>query len=147
MKTGVILGHLKFNINEGTILRTAEAFGISNIFLLGKISFTGSQGADRHLLFHKFKELNPMLDYLYENSFNVVCIEDDGDSIDYTSAKYPKNPVFVSGHENLGIPEDIKNFSSLKIKIEQDNTYVKCLNTSVAMGIILSDFYNKRRKI
>lgn len=145
MKTGIILGHLKHAINEGAIIRTAEAFGISNVFYVRKPLLTGAQGSENHMLFHKFDDYNVMLNYLYNNYFNVVCIENNFDAIPLYKMKYPINPVFISGNENTGIPKEINGFAADFVKIEQAPTYMKCLNTSVAMGIVLNDFYTKMR--
>jgi tRNA G18 (ribose-2'-O)-methylase SpoU len=146
LKAGIILGHLKYEVNEGTILRSAEAFGISNIFVIGGISKNGAEGADRHLLYHRFHEISDLIVFIKRNGFNIVVIEGINGAIPIEDAKYPTNPVFITGHENNGIPKEIMQAAKLTVKIIQAPAYVRCLNTAVAMGIVLNDFHTKLRR-
>ena len=55
MKAGILIGHMK-RTNEGSLIRTAEAFGINHVFVVGnhETAYTISQGADRHVSFIAF---------------------------------------------------------------------------------------------
>ncbi|MFA4973939.1 MAG: TrmH family RNA methyltransferase [bacterium] len=148
MKSGVVLGHLKYEVNEGVILRTAEAFGINNVFLVGGIDKSGAQGADKHLLYHRFDTYKEVCEFLVDNGFNLVVIENNDYARNVGAMKYPINPVFITGHENTGIPREFVEYAKAFVRIPQSSAcYVRCLNTSVAMGIVLQDFHASLRRL
>jgi tRNA G18 (ribose-2'-O)-methylase SpoU len=147
MKCGVLIGHFSNVGNEGTIIRTAEAFGINNVFVIGtkQKEYFSAQGADRHVNFFEYPTVTDLIDYAITHNHSLVSIENTTNAIELNNvSSYPTNPIFVTGNENRGVPKEILTNSKLIIKIDQGFGYVKCLNTSVAMGIVLHNFYNSR---
>lgn len=162
MKPAILLGHYKNDFNQGAIVRTAEALGINFVYIVGNDDISkGSEGADKHVVVLKFKDYHAFLEWVRNNKHHLVVIENfDGDCWDTTHPligkercfslenvkEYPTNPVFVSGHENKGVDTILLNNADLIISIPQGNGYIKCLNTSVAMGLVLYDWFIKTRR-
>ncbi len=148
MKTGIIIGHLNHKGNEGSLIRTAEALGFNNVFVLGKKEdiYKTSEGADRHVIFNEFKSEDDLVRHLLKNNFSLVCIENINSAIDIDKLeKYPKNPIFISGNEKLGVPQELLSNATICVKIPQGGGYVNCLNTAIAGSIVLYDFFRKQR--
>lgn len=146
MKAGILIGHLKNKGNEAAIIRTAEAFGLCNVFVIGKKEkkYIAAEGTEKHVNFFEFKDIEEFLNYACANNHKLVCIENINEAEEISNIeKYPVNPIFITGHENLGIPDKLLQNTSLKIKIKQGIGYAKCLNTGIAMGIVLHDFFKK----
>jgi len=148
MKSGIVIGHLAIKNNEAAIIRTAEAFGINNVYVIGKKqeSYKAAEGCERHVNFFEFKNWDDFIGYARQNNHSIVSIENIGRSKEISEVeRYPVNPIFITGHENTGIPEEVLYASSLCLKIEQGMGYANCLNTSTAMGIVLHDFFKKNK--
>lgn len=146
MKSGILIGHFKDKGNEGGLLRTAEAFGINLAFVLGKkqSEYRTSQGSDRHIVYFEFETISDFISYVKRNNHSIVCIENIENAKSISEVrKYPKNPIFVTGNEMLGVDKQLLDNANLIVKIEQANSYTNCLNTSVAGAIVIRDFYNK----
>ena len=145
MKAGLLIGHMK-RTNESVIIRTAEAFGLNTIFVVGERSreYGISQGADKQVLFIEFPDYPTFLNYLIKNNHSLVCIEniETATKLD-TIQKYPINPVFVSGNEGHGVPEILLSNADLVVEIEQGVGYIRCLNTAIAASIVIHDFFRK----
>lgn len=152
MKAGVLVGHLDNNGNEGSIIRTAESFGLNNIFVIGnKKEYSTSQGADKHCNFYNCLTEVDFIDYCRTHNLHIVALENINTAKDIMgvydlTVKIPSNPVFVTGNEKKGVPKDILDNAKLVIKISQAPTYVRCLNTAVAVSILIHAFYIQRLK-
>ena len=134
--------------NEACLIRTAEAFGINHVFVVGKrqYSYNISQGADRHMTFFEFETEKDIINYAQKNNHTIVCVENTPGAIDITDLpKYPVNPIFITGNEKHGVPEAFIKSADRVIKIPQSESYVRCLNTTTACSIVLNDWYQKRR--
>lgn len=146
MKAAILIGHLSNKGNEGAIIRTAEAFGITNVFVIGEIepSYHSSEGCDRHINFFKFKNFDDLIDYAKSNNYKFVLIENLNEATEIGNIEYyPANPIFVMGNESDGIPQELIPFASKIVKIKQGLGYANCLNVGVATGIVIHDFFKK----
>lgn len=144
MKPAILIGHLKNIGNENNLIRTAEAFGINLVMVMGKRNKYSAQGAEKHMIYLSFKNDLEFIKYCAENNHNLVCIENIKEATPISKIeKYPVNPVFITGHENTGVPNWLLKMASLVIQIPQAKTYVRCLNTSTACAIVIQDWFNK----
>ena len=144
MKAAVVVGHLKNETNEGTLLRSAEAFGINQYIRIRKIKKTGSQGAERHMILKTIKDWEELIEYARTHNHTIVTVENTSDATYIDEVKrYPKNPIFVFGHEANGVPKIVLDNARMVIQIRQGNGYIPCLNVSVCAGIIFYDFFRK----
>jgi len=147
MKPTILLGHLTDKRNEGAIIRTAEAFGINAILILGdRKPWKTAQGAENHMIYCECKDIKKVLNVIQEDNLKIVCIENTKEAVSLNEAVYPANPIFVTGNESLGVPKDFLDNAALVVKIPQaELSYTRCLNTSNAMAIVLYDWFHKER--
>lgn len=146
MKPGILLGHLKNTENEGMIIRTAEAMGINLIMSSSrKKDYLSAKKHDKHMHFIEINSIKEFILFCKNNNHSIVCLENTKEAVSLTEAKYPVNPVFVTGHENHGVPKEILDNADLVVKIPQAFSYCVCLNTAVACSIVLSDWFQKNK--
>lgn len=134
--------------NVGTIIRTALAFGASDV-VLGKgcaYQFNpkviqASQGAIFHLNIHD-GDLNLLKD-LKTKGFSLVstALSENCVELNKFNFKETQNYVIILGNEGSGISKEILDCSDTILKIEIGG--IDSLNVSVAAGIVL---YKARRK-
>ncbi len=149
MKAGILIGHLKHGGNEAALIRTAETFGIGTVHVLGKRrkKYGKSQGAANHVTFTEHLDPDAFVEYARIHNLNLVVVENtSGAEPIENGVNYPVNPVFIPGHEALGVPSELVEAaarpSDRVIKITQSrNSYVRCLNTAAATAIVIHDWF------
>src|SRR3989339_1191690 len=137
----VICDNIRSLENIGSIFRTADALGVSKIFLCGisgkppshKISKT-ALGAENNISFEYCLQTWRLIDKLKKSKINIVALEQAKGEIDYRKFK-PKFPMaLVIGNEVKGISKNIlkkcNNIIFLPMLGQKES-----LNVSVAFGI------------
>jgi len=137
----VICDNIRSLENIGSIFRTADALGISKIFLCGisgkpphhKISKT-ALGAEQRIPFEYYKQTWRLIDKLKSSKVNIIALEQDKRAIEYTKFK-PKFPLaLVVGNEVKGISKKVLQKCD-KIIFLPMHGKKESLNVSVAFGV------------
>ena len=129
--------------NLGTIMRTADWFGISNIFcstdtvdVFNPKVVQATMGSICRVNIH-YVDLKDFLTGLPENWQKYGTIS-DGDNIYETELEFPA--AVLIGNESKGISEDYFPMLSHRVGIPSRSKGAESLNASVAAGIICSEF-------
>ena len=132
----LILDHLKSGFNIGKIIRTAEAFSIREIHIIGTRFFDPypAKGAIKRVKIHFFDSLNASLEMLHKENYEIFLMDMQADK--YLDEKhFPKKSAFLFGNEEIG-PDltgvDVNRLSRVKIK---QWGVTESLNVSVAASI------------
>ena len=129
--------------NLGTIVRTADWFGFSNLYTSKKSCdfynpkvIQASMGSASRVMVHKV-DLLDVLNEMKNKNFKCYGATLGGDSI----KKFIFNERFalVFGNESQGINEQIMEILDKNISVPSYNFSVESLNVSVAFGIILAE--------
>lgn len=149
MKTYLVLHNIRSVHNVGAIFRTADACGISKIFLTGytplpvdrfgrdrKDVQKAALGAEKNVDWEQFFEVNELLEKLKKENVSIVSVEQSKNSIDYKDFKIKKDTAFVLGNEVDGVSEEILNQSDEIIEIPMVGKK-ESLNVSVSAGVVL----------
>ncbi|MCX6755814.1 MAG: TrmH family RNA methyltransferase [Candidatus Nomurabacteria bacterium] len=145
----LILPDIRSALNVGAIFRTADAVGITRIFLVGvtpcptdkfgriqKDIAKAALGAETWIPWEYKKEIIPLLKKLKKDGATIVAIEQDKNSINYKKVKKTDNMVFFVGEETAGLPDKIKNLADIIAEIPMSGKK-ESLNVSVATGVAL----------
>lgn len=142
---GVLIMNILFDNNAGNIVRSANAFGASEIILYGHKKFDrrASVGAEFYSHFRHLKFVED-LDKLFEEYEIVVGIENTPDAKSLSEFKWDKNKktLMIFGQESAGIPEEILKKCESVVSITQKGS-VRSLNVAVAAGIVMNDYATK----
>jgi len=137
----VICDNIRSLENIGSIFRTADALGVSKIFLCGicgtppnpKIAKT-ALGAEKTIPFEYYKQTGRLIDRLKKDKIQIVSLEQDKKAIDYRDFK-PNFPVaLILGNEVKGVSKKILEKSD-KIIVLPMLGKKESLNVSVAFGV------------
>lgn len=159
-ETTLVLVDIRSAHNVGSVFRTADAAGVSKIFLTGYTPAPVDQfgrergdiskvalGAEKTVAWEHIKNPQNVLKKLREQGIEVVAVEQDARSIDYkkfksrkskkTAAKNGSNTTaFVFGNETKGLPKKVLEQCDQVIEIPMKGTK-ESLNVSVSVGIVL----------
>lgn len=143
-KLTIILDGVSDPGNIGTIIRTADWFGIDTIYISKKSSdvyspkvVQATMGSLARVSVHRLP-LDLLLKKMKKN--NIICYGAtlSGENV-YKLIK-PDCCALVFGNETHGISENVFSLIDKELSIPAKNKHVDSLNVSVAFGIILSEF-------
>jgi len=148
--TLLILDNIRSVLNVGSIFRTADAFGISKIYLCGvtptPIDRFGRKrndlhktalGAEETVPWEYFQNTLEIVEKLKKENFEIITLEQDKKSIDYKNIKISKNVAIILGSETNGVSKEILQLSDQIAEIKMLGKK-ESLNVSVSAGIFLS---------
>ncbi|MDB5161541.1 MAG: hypothetical protein JWM52_49 [Candidatus Saccharibacteria bacterium] len=152
----IIIAHnIRSTHNVGSIFRTAEGFGVTQIILSGYTPYPTYEGdvrlphiadkltsqihktaldAERMVPF-EYREQPPIED-LRARGYRIVGLEQDSRSIMLNDYSTPDKVVLILGEEVEGITEDIRTLCDDLIEIPMHG-HKESFNVSVATGIAL----------
>jgi len=144
MELFVICHNIRSRHNVGSIFRTADAAGVSKIFLCGitptpphhdieKVSL----GAEKTVEWEKCKETWRLIEKLKKEGFRIISLEQSKKAVSLDDLGKIKGPVaLILGSEVDGLPRFVLDRSD---KIIQIPMYGKkeSLNVSVAFGVAI----------
>ena len=147
----VILDRISDPGNMGTIIRTAEALGIDAIFISkGSVDIYNDKviRATMGSIFHTNIicdcDLLYLIDYLKENSVNIVCTHLEGATEPYKIDFKTKTAILI-GNEANGVLEEYKNKADSLVKIPMLGK-VESMNASISAAIIFYEALSQRIK-
>lgn len=137
----VICDNIRSLENIGSIFRTADALGVSKIYLCGisgkpphhKISKT-ALGAEETISFEYHKQTWRLIEKLKKDKINIIALEQDKRAVDISEFK-PEFPLaMIVGNEVDGVSKKILDKCD-KIIFLPMRGKKESLNVSVAFGV------------
>ena len=145
----LILHNIRSTHNVGSIFRTADAAGVSKIFLSGytpspvdnfgrerKDIAKTALGAEKAIPWQYSKTPNSFIKKLKEEGFSLVAIEQSSCSVDYKKIKIKYPVAILVGNEVKGLSPSLINKCDQVAEIPMKGKK-ESLNVSVATGIAL----------
>lgn len=148
MELAVLLHNVRSAHNVGSVFRTADAAGVSAIYLSGytpcpRDSFgkvnnkikTVALGAEESLVWeHVF--LSKFLFSMRKKGWSIIGVEQDARAVEYRTYKPSEKTLFVFGNEVRGLSRALRERCDTLIEIPMRGKK-ESLNVSVTAGIIL----------
>ena len=145
----LILHNIRSIQNVGAIFRTADAAGMSKIFLTGytpaPIDRFGrtrgdfaktALGAQNIMAWESINSINFLIKRLKKEKIKIIAIEQSKNAIDYKKIKIKFPSAFIFGNEVRGLSKSILNKSDKIAHIKMFGGK-ESLNVSVAAGIFI----------
>lgn len=147
----VVLDDIQDPGNLGTILRTVDSVGLSQIIVSKKSGdiynskvVRSTMGAIFRLNVIESENLNSTIKEIKKRKFNIIStsLNTDKSLYDITLNK----SVIVIGNEANGVSKEIQDLSDIKIKIPMLGK-TESLNASVATGVVLYEYVRQKLKV
>ena len=155
MEVAVLLHNVRSTHNVGSIFRTADAAGVSRIYLTGytptptdrfgrvrKDIAKTALGAEQFLPWEHHASPSRLISKLKKEGWRIVGVEQDARARDYRKFEARENTVFIFGNEVLGISKAVRKKCDALIEIPMRGKK-ESLNVSVAAGIILFKYVER----
>ncbi|MEI6480482.1 MAG: TrmH family RNA methyltransferase [bacterium] len=152
--TVLILNDIRSVYNVGSIFRTADAAGISKIYLVGttptpldrfnrirKDVAKTALGAEKSVEWEYVKTIYPLLKKIKKEDFYIVAVEQSENSVDYKKVELSERVAIMVGNEVDGISSKVLSQCDCVAEIGM-NGKKESLNVSVATGIAIFRMLN-----
>lgn len=150
-KNIVILDKVQDSGNVGTIIRTANAFGINDIICIKGCADIYSPKVVRSTMLGIVKtrivyedNIKGLINFLKKNNYEIISTSLGTDNY-LDNDTFNKKCAIVLGNESSGVEEELLSNSDKVIKIEIENT-TESLNVAQASAIVLYEQYKSQRK-
>ena len=143
----VIIHNVRSAENVGSIFRTAEAAGVSKIYLTGytpspldrfgrnnKKLTKASLGAEEFVMWEVAPSVSVLLNKLKRSNFKLIALEQDSKSVSYKKIKLKGKTAIIVGNEVEGVEKSILNKVDVIAEIPMSGRK-ESLNVAVAFGI------------
>nr|CAD1829671.1 unnamed protein product [Ananas comosus var. bracteatus] len=139
----VVVHNVAKRHNVGTLARSAAAFGVSEVVVVGRRDFNsfGSHGSTSHLRFRHLSSLPLARRYLKEERDYDICgVEIVDGAMPVTDHPFRKSTAFLLGNEGTGLSERECEICDFFVYIPQYGGGTASLNVTVAASIVLHHF-------
>ena len=146
-QVSILLHDIRSTHNVGSMFRTADAAGVSAIYLSGytpdpldrferprKDIAKVALGAEKNIPWKHVSDPADLIRTLKKKKMQIVALEQSASSVDYKKIKIAGSVLFIVGNEVDGISKDILDLCDLVAEIPMHGKK-ESLNVSVAFGI------------
>jgi 23S rRNA (guanosine2251-2'-O)-methyltransferase len=150
----LILHNIRSVLNVGAIFRTADAAGVTRIYLTGYTPIPldrfgrvrtdlhkSALGAETVVDWEQREDIVKLVDELRGSNYEILALEQSQKSVDYKSHESERNFALIVGNEVEGVSEEVLNMCDKVIEIPMRGKK-ESLNVSVAAGIALYRLLN-----
>ncbi|WP_370980999.1 TrmH family RNA methyltransferase [Agaribacterium sp. ZY112] len=142
----LLIFNIQSNTNIGQLIRTANAFGVLEICVIGRKKFStfGNQRTTSTTKFRHFFDIKDAITHYRQKDFEVVAVEITTDAESINAKTFDKNALFILGNEGAGIQPSILEQCDSCVFIPQFGAGAS-INVNVASGIIFNAFTQQRQ--
>lgn len=152
ISVSLVLDNLRSANNVGAIFRTADAFSVKKIYLIGicphpphKEIRKTALGATESVDWEYFSDIDEWHKVIDENKSKLLAIEQAHGSTYLSNVEVDKNTHYflIFGNEVEGVSEELLKLCDEYIEIPQSGSK-HSLNVATSAGIVIWDFYNQQ---
>eukprot|EP00850_Spirogloea_muscicola_P005004 SM000022S07218 [mRNA] locus=s22:619619:622135:+ [translate_table: standard] len=139
----VVVHNVAKRHNIGTLARSATAFGVRELVVVGRRDFSafGAHGAAGHVALRHFYSLAEARAYLKEEKACDICgVEIADGALPVSSHPFRRSTAFILGNEGQGLMERELAICDFLVYIPQYGPGTASLNVTVAASIVIHHF-------
>ena len=141
----LLVFNIQSNTNIGQLIRTANAFGVEEICVVGRKKFStfGNQRTSSTTKIRHFFHINEALKHYQHGGYELVGIEITDNAVSINQVEFKRDTVFILGNEGSGIQLSILEQCDYCIFIPQFGSGAS-INVNTASGIVFNAFTKNR---
>lgn len=134
----IAIENWQHDLNIGTIVRTANAFNVEAVHIIGKRHWNrrGAMVTDRYMNIVHHDTVDEFVAAMERAHKEIVAIDIIEGAKGLARTILPKNAVLVFGGEGPGLSEELKQHVKTVVMIEQMGS-TRSMNVGVAAGIVM----------
>ncbi|KAF0969404.1 MULTISPECIES: TrmH family RNA methyltransferase [Gordonia] len=134
----VAIENFAHDANIGTVVRTANAFAVAAVHIVGRRRWNrrGAMVTDRyqHLMHHD--TVGDLIDWARGEGLAVVAVDNTPGSRPLETVELPRECVLLFGQEGPGVSDDAQRQADMTVSIAQFGS-TRSINAGVAAGIAM----------
>lgn len=129
------------DFNMGTIVRTANAFGVRTVHVIGRRQWNkrGAMMTDKYLRVEYHASPETFSSTMKQGEKAVYACENNVRSSSLYEVEFKKNAVLVFGQENMGLSPELLAVADVVVSIDQLGS-TRSMNVGVAAGIVMYEW-------
>lgn len=143
----IAIENLERDFNMGTIVRSANAFGVRTVHVIGRRQWNkrGAMATDKYLHVHYYQTVDEFIEEMKQRNKQVIAVDNVFGAKKLSAIDLPRQSVLVFGAENSGISKDLLQKSYEIVEIEQHGS-TRSINVGVAAGIVMYRWLQQHSK-
>lgn len=134
----IAIENWQHDLNIGSIVRTANAFNVAKVHIVGKRDWNrrGAMVTDKYLHVMHHPDVPSFVKWCQENHLPIIAIDNTETSTRLETATLPKECVLLFGQEGPGLSEEAITAASAVYEISQYGS-TRSMNASAAGAIAM----------
>ncbi|MDN5770349.1 MAG: rRNA methyltransferase [Microlunatus sp.] len=134
----VAIQNWEHDFNIGSIVRTANAFNVAGVHIIGRRRWNrrGAMVTDRYLHVHHHADLASFVAAMAENDYAIIGVDNLPGSVPLETARLPERACLVFGSEGPGLTEEMVGVCQRLVAISQHGS-TRSLNAGAAAAIAM----------
>ncbi|MDQ6657349.1 MAG: RNA methyltransferase [Actinomycetota bacterium] len=130
--------NLGYDYNIGTIVRTANAFAVAAVHIVGRRRWNrrGAMVTDRYQHLQHHDTIDSLVAYATQHELLIVGVDNTAGSVPLETAQLPQNCLLLFGSESEGLSEEAHHAAAMTVSIAQFGS-TRSINAGVAAGIAM----------
>ena len=135
----VAIQNWEHDFNIGSIVRTANAFNVAGVHILGRRRWNrrGAMVTDRYLHVHHHATVAEFVEVMAAESYVIVGVDNLPGSVSLESARLPERVCLVFGSEGPGLTDELVAACRQLVAISQYGS-TRSLNAGAAAAIAMN---------
>ena len=134
----IALENTERDFNMGTIVRSANAFGVRRVIIIGRRQWNkrGAMATDKYLHVEYLATTEEFINQMKNENRHVIAIDNVPRSVNLSETKLPKYAVLVFGQEGPGISKQLAESAEKIVAIEQFGS-TRSINVGAAATVAM----------
>ena len=134
----VAIENFAHDANIGTVVRTANAFAVRGVHIVGRRRWNrrGAMVTDRYQHVHHHPDVASLLTFADGAALTVVAVDNLPGSVPLETTELPRDCLLLFGGESAGLSEAARTGAALTVSIAQFGS-TRSINAGVAAGIAM----------
>ncbi len=134
----VAIQNFEHDFNIGSVIRTANAFNVAGVHILGRRRWNrrGAMVTDRYLHVHHHETASDLAAWLAERGITAIGVDNLPGSVPLESAQLPRDCCLVFGSEGPGLTDEVVEMCERLVAITQHGS-TRSLNAGAAAAIAM----------
>lgn len=140
----IAVDNVEHDFNMGTIIRSANAFGVRHVHIIGRKQWNkrGAMMTDKYLHVHHYPTIEEFLPAIVQKT--LIAVDNTEGAIPIETTDLPDNAVLLFGAEGPGIRPELLQHADKTVEITQLGS-TRSLNVGVAAGIAMYEWGRQRQ--
>ncbi len=134
----VAIENFAHDANIGTVVRTANAFAVGEVHIIGRRRWNrrGAMVTDRYQHLRHHPDVDSLLTFAAGAGLTVVAVDNLPGSVPLESADLPRHCLLLFGGESAGLTDRAREGAGLTVSIAQFGS-TRSINVGVAAGVAM----------